>query len=815
MTELSAALRRLSRRPGQSLVLFLVLLTGLAAAVTAYTYLRAYDQEFPGVENDRLVRLFEVDAEDAFSDVSFLDYMDYAESEALSGLAVAQPYYAASVRLQEMTEVAFIEAVTGTLFDVLGVEMAHGRRLGTDDDHLASEPVAVISYAWWQTLFGGHPDVLGSTIYLNYRPFTVVGVAAPGFLGSTSDARPDVWIPIAHFRDRYTGWDTAAKDRATPLARAYGRLPWGMARQAVEEELAGIAAGLDAAYPRESGPRTVRVASATWIDPRTRAAEANTVTAIVAAAAGLLLLVCANVANMLLALSTQRRREMAARAALGASPWRLVQQGLVENCILAFFAGLVALGLAGPLTGRLGSYFARPSVWGENVSRQVVVDGSVVLFSVLVAAAAGVTAALLPALRASRTSIAGILRSGDGSPPPGTTLWGRRLPRADWLVSMQTALSVVLLVVAGLVARTLAAAGDVAPGFEYRNVISSHISTSSTDMDPTDRGAFFETLVRDLEAEPWVRSVAVKDNALLSGQAEGEFRIEGRGDDVIAGVTRILPGFFEKLDIRLTEGRGFEPGDTAGAPGVVILSEEAVARFFDTGRAVGRRIWWPADGSSDAREFEVVGVAADVRATNVLLPPDPAVFLAYHQHPYPSGSALHVRTSGDPSASVSRLERWLRAYEPYLAIVNVLTYRDVVAGSLYAQRMNAELFGVLAILAVLLAAFGIFSVLSLSIGRRTREIGVRMALGAHPRLIGQQILQHTLTPVIVGLGAGIVVAYAARNLMGGLLYGISPTDAPTWAAGIGTLLAVASLAAWFPARRAARLDPVAALREGG
>ena len=729
---------------------------------------------------------------------------------------MAQPYFAASVRLEEMTEVAFIEAVTGNLFPLLDVDIHHGRGLEESDDVLSTDPAAVISFSWWQSVFGARPDVLGSTIYLNYRPFTVVGVAGPEFLGTTADARPDVWIPIAHFRDRYVGWDRSARDRDTPLARVYARFAGGDDRGRAEAVLGGVASGLDAAHPRERGPRRIRLVDATWIDPRTRLEEAATIRTIAVGAGGLLLLVCANIANMLLAISMGRRREMAARAALGASPLRLARAALVENGILALAAGAVAVLVAAPATRRLGSYFARPSVWGETVARVTPVDGTVVLFTLLLAVLAGVLASLLPALRASRTDLAGVLRSDDGGRSlPVRLLRGHRVPGADdLLVTTQVALSVVLLVVAGLVVRTFSAARAVNPGFEYETVISSHISTSSTDLAPDQRGRFFEEISQALEAEPWVRSVAVKDNALLAGQAQGEFRPNGAAEAVSAIVTRTLPGFFEDLEIPLVEGRDFQVQDSAAAPKVAIVTAAAARRFFGTGSAVGQTLWWDTSSDMGSLELEVVGVVGDLRIRDVLVPPEPTVFIAYLQHPFPTGSALHIRATGDPAGVVPQVQRWLREYEPHLAIVNVLPYSQVVAGSLYAQRMNAELFAVLAVLALLLAAFGIFSVLTLSVGRRTREIGVRMAIGAPRGSIGRLMLGRGMAPVLPGLGIGLVAAAAATRLATGLLYGVEATDPAAWLGGMGVLLLTAALAAWLPARRAAALDPLDALREG-
>ena len=814
LQDLSEAFRRVRRNATSSSVTVVILFIGLSAASAAFGYVRAFARPFPGVDPEGLVRLFEFDDEEPWQELPFLDYLDYQEAGPLPDLAVAQPYYAASVRLEAMTEVAFIEAVTGNLFPLLSVEMAEGRRLEEADDVLSAEPAAVISNEWWQTLFGGDPEVLGTTIFLNYRPFTVVGVAAASFRGTAADVRPDVWIPIAHFRDRYTGWDQSALNRDVPLARVYGRLPSGMDRERAASELAVIAGRLDEAYPRERGRRQLRVEEATWIEPRAREAEASTLRALMIAAGGLLALVCANVANLLLAVSAGRRRETATRAALGASPTRLMRHGVMESLILSLTAGVASCFVARPLIGRLGGYFERPSVWGESVSREAVVDGGVLLFTLAAAVVAALVAGLAPAVRGSRIDLAGVMRAGDGSRPGGEG-WLRGLGVRDLLVTTQVGLAVVLLVLAGVVVRTFGAVGDIDPGFAYEEMISSHISTSSTDIDPMDRGRFFDEVVLRLSEEPWVRAVGVKDNALLSGQPTSDVGVDGRTDPASMIVTRVIPGFFESVGIALTEGRPFLVGDSASAPPVAIVNQAAAEAYFGDSGALGRELLWPVGEGADTRAFEVVGVVADVRARDVLVAPEPTVFLAYHQHPYPSGSALHVVTAGPPASFVPQLERWIRSFEPHLAIVNVLPYNEVVAGSLYAQRMNAELFSVLAFLALVLGAFGIYSVLMLAVDRRTREVGVRMALGAELQDIRRLLMGRAFLPVVVGVAVGLVGAAALQAVVAGLLYGVEPMDPRAVLFGVAVLLAVTVLATLRPVRLALRVDPVEALRAEG
>ncbi len=813
--DLKFALRGLRRRPVYAIVAVSILAVGLSASIAVFTYVNGFYQPFPGVNADGLVRLFGVEDESPYADISYLDFLDYAAADgALAGIAASQPYYAASVRQEAFTEVAFLEAVSGEYFSVLEAEMGIGRGLGADDDRAGAVPVAVLSHSWWQRSFNGDPDVIGRTIYLNFRPYTVVGVASSAFLGSPADYRPDVWIPLAPFADRYTSWARAAENRDIPLVRVYGRLQDGAGREQALAELQAVAAGLDETYPRLESSRRLRIDAATWIDPRSRLAETPTVRMMTAAAGGLLLLVCANVANLLLSVAAGRQRELALQASLGASPARLLRQALAENVVLATCAGVLALLLASPLSARLGSYFARPSVWGANVSRVATVDLRVVAFAFCISLATGLLAGILPALWASRRDLVATIKTGsEGSSGAGGRLWGRRGPSShDLLVSAQVALSVVLLVVAGLVLRTLASASSIDPGFSYESLLTSHISTSSTTLEVEERERFFREVAERISEEPWVRVATVVDNAILSPQVSSQFEIEGRSDPVALNASRVIPGFFEALGVEVQRGRTFTVNDTRDSVDVAIVNETLARRFFPEQEAVGRRLRWPLSEDAEVRSFEIVGVVRDIRSGDFLAEPDAMVYFAYPQHAYPTGSALIVSAIGDPTASIARLSRWLREFEPHLAIVNVLPYSEVVRGFLYTQRMNAEMFSALAILGLGLAAVGIFSVMSLAVSRRTREIGIRMAVGAQRADINRMMLGRALIPVALGLALGLVGALAATGLVQSLLYGVEPTDPASLISGVAVLVVAALLAAYLPARRATMIDPVSALR---
>ncbi len=813
--DLRASIRSLRHRPLYALVAVGILALGLSAGIAVFTYINGFYQPFPGVNSDGLVRVFAVEEENPYRNISYPDYEDYAAgaNETFEGIAAIQASFAASVRLETAADVVFGQAVTGNYFAVLDVAMSVGRGLTGVDNRADADPAVVISHGYWRRRFHGEPSAIGSVVYLNSKPFTVVGVAGPEFLGSSSSLRPEVWMPLEQFKLTYTGWAASSQNRDIPLMRVYARLHDGVRVEQAQAELQALAVGLDDVYPAREEPRRMRVDAAAWIDPTARLAESTTVRLMLAAAGGLLLLVCANVANLLLSVATGRRREMAMRAALGASPGRLLRQVLAENVLLSALAGGVALVIAAPAAARLGSYFARPSVWGANVPREASIDFNVILFALAVSVLTGLIAGVLPALRTSRRNLVGTLKVDADVPAEGRgRLLGRRTPGVrDLLVSTQVALSVVLLVVAGLVLRTLNSVGNLDPGFSYDNLIASYASTSSAGVEIEDRERFFRELTELLNEQPWVQAATVADNAPLSPHASTALRFDGHNEPVSLVYSRVRPGFFETLEIEVLRGRTFAATDTVYARGVAVINETLARQYFDGEDPLDRRIWWLQQGGEE-RSFEIVGVVRDAKARNFLAEPEAMVYFSYPQHYHTPGNAILVATTIDPGLAVSYLYRELREFETHIAIVNALPYTEVVSGFTYTQRMNAELFSVLAFLGVALAAVGIFSVMSLAVQQRTREIGIRMAVGATGGHIARLVMGRAMGAVGLGIVVGLAATVAVTRLIRSLLYGVETTDPIAFAAGVAVLVASALLATYLPARRAVAVDPLTSLR---
>jgi predicted permease len=468
--------------------------------------------------------------------------------------------------------------------------------------------------------------------------------------------------------------------------------------------------------------------------------------------------------------------------------------------------------LAGPVAGRLSSYFARPSVWGSNVPRDLVVDPRVMLFALAAAVATGVATGLVPALRASASGPARGLRAGSTRYSTGRNRRSRIPGTRDLLVSAQIAICVVLLFVAGLVLRTLETARAVDPGFEADRTLASYVTTSSMGVPISERHQFFEDLIRRFEGLPWVEAATVAENAPLSGHPGGELVPQTGSDPVPVAVARVWPGYFEVLEMNILRGRAFLATDTVEATGVVIVNESLATRLATGGDVVGHTVMWPGRGDQPDRSFEVVGVVRDARQETLLDDPGPVAYFSLTAEYSRPGNALLLKVRGDPVVAVDAMQRELRDLDTRLAIVNILPYRDVVRGSLYVQRMNAELFTVIAGLGLLLAAAGVFAVVALSVAGRTREIGIRMAVGADRLSVARSVLIPIGGSVLVGLGVGLAGAFVATRWVGSLLWGVAPADPLALAVGVGVLLITVALAVQIPLRRAVAIDPAGCLR---
>jgi predicted permease len=543
------------------------------------------------------------------------------------------------------------------------------------------------------------------------------------------------------------------------------------------------------------------VQPAGWIDPSARADESGTIRMRAIAALGFLLLVCANVANVLLSITSTESRANAIRTAIGASPGRVAAEGLGRNVLLSVLAWGAAMALTIPLVDRLGDYFARPTVWAATVPRDFPVDAPIVFSGLLLALATGLIASA-PSLRAAFLTSPRSAMAPDADVQARPTRGRLRMTLRDGMIAVQSALAVALLVLSGLVLRTFSETGQIDPGFESDNLVGALVSVSSLGIERTEARTFFDGLMQELESRPWVDEVSNGDRLPLAGRPLLSLRAPDTSEPIRLLSEQVRHDFLPTLGLQVLEGRGFDLSDE-GLTDRIVINRSAAARLFPAGDAVGGTLFRSVGDQEQA--LEVIGVVSDSRIRDLLAEPEPAVFTLFDDPAWPTTNSLLIRTRGDATATMaSDLQRLLREYAPHMTIINVVAFNEIIGGALYTHRMNAELFTAMALLGLALACAGIFSVVSLSVKRRRREVGVRKALGATERRILSHMMRRALTPVAIGCAIGLGVSVLGARLVESLLFGVSPLDPVAIGFGVLGLLAASAGAAAIPAWRASR-----------
>jgi len=712
--------------------------------------------------------------------------------EALSLITDWQP----DVTLGDRPEPVPAALVSSDYFDVVGVQPVLGRGFAGGDDVDGHDRVLVLSHDLWQQRFGGDPLAVGSTVTVGGEAYTVIGVMPAGF-------RPPL-EPAATF------WSVLAtrgvdEDWGNFYLRVVGRLAPGASMATAKASLDRVMKRLGEVRPADYADTAVTVEP--MRDTVTGPAR-TPILAVFGAVWLVLLIACVNVANLVLVRSGDRERELAVRSALGAGRTALVRQLLVESLVLAAAGGALGVLLAawGVDLIRLSTPAGIPRADG------IALAPSVLLFALAVTAGAGLLFGIVPALRAARSSVTrGLHRGGRGAV-------GGRSRLHSVLVVAEVALGLSLLVGAGLLIRSFDALTHVDPGIRPAGVLSGRLSFPSARFPERQRvAAFVDQAVARLEARPDVLSAGAVSVLPLSGnQHDVGFGIEGRmpepGHEPATDYRVATPGYFQTIGVPLVRGRLFSPSDDAGAPKVALVSEEMVRRYFADEDPIGRRLKIGGVRSEDAPWWTIVGVVGSVRDNRLDKAPDPEVYVPLAQRP-PGSMTLVVRSDRPLESLAEPLREAVWSLDPEQAVAQVVPMADLVHSSLAASRFLAGLLGVFATLALILAAVGIYGVMAYSVGRRTREIGVRMALGARPATVLRMVLGQGAVLAGIGLALGLFVAYTLTKGMGSLLFGVSPHDPVTFVTVAAVLAAAALLATGVPARRAARVDPVEALRE--
>ena len=830
MSQARLAFRILLRAPFVTLAAIVSLALGIGATTAVFSlFEQMLLRPLPVAQPGRLVNLGSPGpkqgwvssndagpSEDVFSHAMFRDLE--REQTVFAGLA-AHRLFDANVGWHGHTEDAEGTLVSGSYFGVLGLRPALGRLLGPEDDHTpGAHDVVVLGHDYWRARFSESPDVLGQTLIVNGRAMAIVGVAPRGFQGTTLGTVPRVFVPI-RMSDALLGPWAGLDDRRRHWAYLFARLAPGISREHAQTALnVAYGAVINAVEaPLQSGmsdetmarfrARQVLLSEGARGQSRMHRRAGAPLLLLLGATGLVLLIACANVANLLLARGASRAREMAIRLSLGASRHQLVGQLLLESSLLAALGGLAGLVVARwTLEGIRSMLPADPAA-----SVHSALDLTVLAFAAALALGTGLAFGLFPALEITRPDIAASLH-GQAGPPTGS----RGAARFRWgLATTQIALSMTLLVTAGLFTKSLANLVRVDLGLETGHLLTFGVSPELNGYAPARSRALFERLEDELAALPGVHDVAAAEVPLIAGSARSSnVTVEGfeagPDTDTDASFNRIGPGYFRTLGIPLLAGRELTRADTLGSPKVAVVNV-AFARKFGLGRgAVGRRM---ATGRGDVElDIEIVGLVADARYSEVKQAPPPQFFLSYRQDEQLGAVTFYVRSSQAPEELLSAVRRAVSRLDPDLPVEELRTMEAQVRENVSSDRLIRTLSAAFAFLATALAAVGLYGVLAYTVSRRTREFGVRLALGADGPRLRRMVLAQVGWMTVIGVTVGLLAAVALGRLARSLLYELEGHDPAVLAGAAVALGTVALLAGALPARRASRVDPMRALR---
>ena len=771
--DLRGGVRMLVQQRAFTVVAVLTLGLGIGANTAVFSVANTLlFRPLPVREPDRLVSVFAAHVGgQAYDIVSFPDYRDLRErSTAFSGLA-AQCFWAVSLRQQGAAKVVMAQTVSWNYFDVLGVRPALGRTFRPEEDEAeGAHPVVILSHRAWERRHGSGAEVLGQTVFINDRPFTVVGVAPEGFTGLSTIMVPDVWVPTMMVNQVFP-YHVNLDGRSDPWLTLVGRLKPNVTLAQARDELKRLASALAREHPDDNTGKsfTAVAVNQTRIIPNSTTASARQLSGLLMAVVALVLLVaCFNVANLSLARAAGRQREVALRVALGASRWRIVRQLLTESTLLSLLAGGAGLLLAVWTMGLISSQRISSEL---PVQLSIGLDRRVLAFATLLSLATGLLFGLAPALHSLRLGQYRALKdqARSGSPGRGS------MPIQRGLVVGQIAVSLVLLVGAGLFLEGLDNALHVDPGFSLRDGLIAPVDLGYGHYTEAEGRTFFRELKARVQSLPGVESVALAA-ALPLGETHGhhDVRIDGytpRPDEHMLFVRNMVDAdYLETMGIRVDRGRGFTRLDEADTQPVALVNETMARRYWPGGHALGGVL--RADRGVPRT---VVGVIQDGRYRSLGEEPRPYLCIPLSQADYLQRRYLVVRTAGDPGSLLPRVEREIAALDPALpvSITTVAEMRDRTLGSARGPALALTLFG---LLALALATVGVYGVVAYVVSLRTHEFGVRMALGARRREVVDLVLRHTIATALVGIGVGVALALATAPLLSRFLFGADPLD---------------------------------------
>ncbi len=798
-TDLRFAWRSLWKNPGLTLIAVIALALGIGANTAIFSVVYGVLlKTLPFPDPLRVIRLVDSNPSAGLPRFSTSppDFADWrAQNTVFSHLAANQRD---NLNLTGDGDPERLRAarVSGDFFNVFGAKPILGRPLLPSEDTPGGPKVTVLSYQLWQRRFGADPAIVGKRLILNGESTLVAGVMPASF---EVPQRTELWVPMQMV--------ITEDQRGGHFLGVTGRLKPGVSIERAQVEMTGITARIATAHPLSNEGWGVNL-----IPLRDLMVEdIRPALFVLLGAVGLVLLIaCANVANLLLSRLAAREREVAVRTALGAGRGRLIRQFLTESMLLSVVGGLLGVLLAWRGTPLLLALF------GNRIPRaqEIGVDGTVLAFTILLSLGTGLLFGLLPALHASRSDLQSSLR--DGAKGSGDRR-GRRTRSV--LVFAEVAIAIVLLVGAGLLVRSLGELQNVQPGFRADHALSVQIQLpESSYPEEPKQAAFFRDLLPRLAAIPGVQNAAAGyplpftgSNYMLAFAAEGQAPAKTLSDTPAANMGFVSPDYFATLAIAIRDGRVFDDHDSLESEKVIVVNRSLADQIWPGISPVGKRVTFGVPVNAESEWMRVVGVVADVRHGELNDQPGLQAYLPLLQSPS-TEAALVVRTAGSPGAMTSAVAAAVREVDPALPVANPKTLDQLLADSVAAPRANAVLLALLAGLALVLAAFGVYGVLSYSVAQRTREIGLRMALGAAAGDVLRQLLREGLSTVLAGIATGLVGAFFLARTLRSLLYGVTESDPVTFIGVPLVLLVVAMLATWIPARRATRVEPVVALR---
>jgi len=804
--DLRHSMRMLRSRPGFTLTVVVTLALGIGANATIFTWIKAVLlASLPGIEQpESLVEIWGATHNNSALSSSYLDYLDYRDRHTvLSGL-IAHQVLPLSLGHGEKPERVWAAIVSGNYFDVLGVKALIGRTFLPEEDRTPNtHPVAVIGYGLWQRRFAGDPNVLGRKITLNEHDFTVIGVTPKDFGSPFAGLALDVWTPVM-MKDYVARPHFSLTDRGSRWLMVMGRLKPGATLPQAQATIAAIASQLQKEYPQTKAQLGVAVYSVTQSPFSLKADLRPALAILMAAVAVVLLIACANVANLLLARAASRRKEIAVRLALGGSRWRLVRQMLTESFVLALLGAALGLAIAF-WTARSLAAFLPP--YANRASFDTRPDAVVFAFTLALTVITTLLFGLAPTLQASKQDLVTALK--DNAPVVGR---GRRkVCLRQALVVTQVALSMVALISAGLFVRSLREAYKADPGFDPRNVLLASFDPFLSGYDETRGREFYRRLVERVSTTPGVQSATLARRLPFTGDgiAFANVTIDGyapaKDEDMRLNYETVGPLYFQTMRIPLLQGRDFDERDQESASGVVIVNETMAQRYWPGDNALGKRL------KLTKGWLQVVGIAKDVKNRTLTEAPQPFLYLPLLQD-YRSNMILVARTASDPEKMFHSIQTEVAALDPEVPMFDTRTLEEHIGVSLFLQRMAATLLSIFGLLAVSLAALGLYGVMAYAVSQRTRELGIRISVGAKRADILKLILGQGLILSIIGMVGGLTMALAVTRLSVHSLYGVSTADPLTFVVVAVMLLVVALAAAYLPARRAAKVDPIIALR---